>query len=201
MDVHTDTDNESPEPSRREDRPKKSRQKRPYIGHHVLKEYQSDWHATDLPSWITPGPLNLGKKGNGKLSADAWRVVSTIHMVITLMRLWGWSSETSGDFLRLSNYMQLVTAVTSATRRVTTQHRRKILQTAIVSYLRDIQVLYATKIEANQHMATHLVQFLRYFGPPHSWWSFFFERDNGILQKIPTNYIFGIYLTPRCFLV
>jgi len=184
-------DQEEENPRRAEDRPLKSRKRRPFIGHHVLNEYQADLKRTDMPSWISAGPVDLGKKGHGKLTADAWRVVSTIHMVITLVRLWGWSNPSSLDFQRLANFMDLVKCINFATRCTTSFDRRRIVQTAIYHYLRNLQHLFDTKIETNQHMATHIPQFLRRFGPPHSWWAFFFERDNGILQAYSTNSKFG----------
>ena len=192
---------EEANPRRAEDRPTNSRKRRPFIGHHVLNEYQEDHKVTDVPSWVTPGPIDLGKKGHGKLSADAWRVVSTVHMFITLVRLWGWSNPSSLDFQRLANYMDLVTCISFATRRTTSFERRRTAQLAINQYLRSLQLLFDTKVETNQHMATHLPQFLRRLGPPHSWWAFFFERDNGILQAYSTNSIFGECFTPinvRC---
>jgi hypothetical protein len=37
-------------------------------------------------------------------------------------------------------------------------------------------------------MALHLAEYLRLYGPVHSWWTFPFERLIGMLQRIPNNF-------------
>ncbi|TBU36142.1 hypothetical protein BD309DRAFT_846198, partial [Dichomitus squalens] len=41
-----------------------------------------------LPSWIERPPSNFGSAGHGKLKADEWRTVCTIHMMLALVCLW-----------------------------------------------------------------------------------------------------------------
>lgn len=175
-----------------DDKPRR-RRKRPYVlGRAGLIEIASDMRATILPSWITKGPVHLGKKAHGKLSADAWRTVCTVHFVITLIRLWGWIPPESLEYKALANFLLLVQSATLATRRTTNYSRRKQLHTVLSQYLLGILHLYKTSLETNQHMALHLPYFLNHFGPPHSWWAFPYERFNGMLQKIKTNNLFGV---------
>ena len=37
-------------------------------------------------------------------------------------------------------------------------------------------------------MALHLAEYLQFYGPIHSWWTFSFERLIGMLQHIPNNF-------------
>ncbi|KAE9396172.1 hypothetical protein BT96DRAFT_825122, partial [Gymnopus androsaceus JB14] len=39
----------------------------------------------------------------------------------------------------------------------------------------------------NIHMANHIYNFLKLFGPVISWWCFPFEHLIGVLQKVNTN--------------
>lgn len=49
------------------------------------------------------------------------------------------------------------------------------------------------KHSVNGHMAIHIYEFLRYFGPVRSWWCFPFERVIGQLQRLPSNHKFGMF--------
>jgi len=63
---------------------------------------------TILPSWIDPAPPNWGSKKRGKLSADNWRVICTIHLPVTL--IWLWRNESGRKKALITNFMHLVTA-------------------------------------------------------------------------------------------
>jgi hypothetical protein len=79
------------------------------LGKDVLEVVWSDMKKAQLPSWISPAPHNWGTPTRGKLSADNWRVVCTIHLPITL--IWLWRDETGRKRQLLENFMDLVTAV------------------------------------------------------------------------------------------
>ncbi|KAH7903067.1 hypothetical protein BJ138DRAFT_968319, partial [Hygrophoropsis aurantiaca] len=67
-----------------------------------------DQGKLQLPSFLSPAPSKVGSQKR-KLTADQWRSTGMIHLVITLIRLWGF--ETGRKRQMLFNYMHLVTAV------------------------------------------------------------------------------------------
>ena len=43
------------------------------------------------------------------------------------------------------------------------------------------------EVSVNYHMALHIPDMIKGFGPPHSFWCFSFERMNGILSGLPNS--------------
>ncbi|PPQ79322.1 hypothetical protein CVT26_001092, partial [Gymnopilus dilepis] len=91
---------------------------------HVLQsdemaEIWSDIGQLLSPAWMTSIPSNLGSPSHGKLKADQWRIVGTVHLPLSLIRLWAGTAQDSGRSLRcrqiLSATMSLVSAVIVAT--------------------------------------------------------------------------------------
>lgn len=158
---------------------------------------------TQKPSFIPSAPSKPGEAAQGKFSADQWRTFSTIHLPITLIRLWGLKPGTR-KYKMLVNFMHLVTAVRLANMRVMTAERIDQFEHHIQTYLEDLigfgfadpmEGLYPhTRISPYQHMMLHFGSLLRRFGPVHSWRCFAFERLNYILQSFPTNSRFGMYV-------
>lgn len=147
---------------------------------------------TIIPTWMRTAPEHLGSSGQGKLSADEWRSVCTVHMPPTLIRLWGFEPKESRQFKILDNTMNLVIAAKMSMERETHPEHRSTLFGYLQTYLKGIRTLFPdATIVANHHLSLHLVEFLERLGPPHSWWTFPFERFNGMIQKINTNYRFG----------
>lgn len=68
-----------------------------------------DMAETEIPNWISSAPCNWGTAARGKLSADQWKVICTIHLPFTLIKLWARSG--GRKFEMLSNFMNLVAAV------------------------------------------------------------------------------------------
>ncbi|EJD33646.1 hypothetical protein AURDEDRAFT_76841, partial [Auricularia subglabra TFB-10046 SS5] len=158
------------------------------LGRGVLTAVSKDIQRTVLPDWVDPAPTQVGNTKHGKLSANHWRSLCTIHCVITLIRLWGFLKIESFRYSALENFLLLVKAVQLATLRTTTASRCEAYSSLLNQYLNGLKRLYPTaSITPNHHLATHIPEFLRRFGPPHSWWAFPFERYNGMLQKIKTN--------------
>jgi len=60
------------------------------LGHSILEEVWKDQQRLILPSFVFPAPSDLGDEKR-KLSVDQWRSVGMIHLVITLVHLWGHS--------------------------------------------------------------------------------------------------------------
>ncbi|KAG8891323.1 hypothetical protein FRB99_003669 [Tulasnella sp. 403] len=164
------------------------RHSRTVLGASLLARVREDMEKTILPDWITPAPLQLGSKSHGKLSANEWRSVVTIHLPITLISLWGQMATNTRWYQMLVHFMQLAIVVNLVARRTTSFSWQKAIVEHMVTYLHGIQSLFAdASIVPNHHIALHVVECLKNFGPPHLWWAFPYERLNGLLQKIETN--------------
>lgn len=69
-----------------------------------------------------------------------------------------------------------------------TREDRTELDALLLRYGVEFQAEYGIRAcRPNQHMATHLVHYLRLFGPAHTHWCFGWERHNGQLGTTPTN--------------
>ncbi|KAJ7138672.1 hypothetical protein C8R43DRAFT_955157 [Mycena crocata] len=144
------------------------------------------------PSWLAMGPSHPGESKWGKLSADQWRSFCSIHLVITLIRLWGSFPPESHEHQRLVNFMHLQAAVTLATARYMTPARIDLYEGHMEAYLVSLLELYpGTSITPYQHLSLHYGPTLRGFGPTHGYRCWPFERNNYRLQQIPTNKKFG----------
>jgi hypothetical protein len=141
---------------------------------------------TELPSWISPAPRNWGTATRGKLTADQWKVVSTVHLPITLIRLWG--SKEGRYLLMLQNFMDLTTAVQLANQRVITNQHIHDYERLMWRYLSGLKVLYKdTPLQPIHHVSLHAGEFLNLFGPTHSVRTPGFERFNEKLGLQSTN--------------
>ena len=81
------------------------------LGEKRLAEVWKDIARCTLPSWLSPVPYRMGDAKCGKLTADQWRTAGTIHLVITLFRLWGHMSKDSREYKLLQNFIHLAMAV------------------------------------------------------------------------------------------
>ncbi|KAJ7280469.1 hypothetical protein C8J57DRAFT_1501920 [Mycena rebaudengoi] len=82
------------------------------LGRDVMKAIWADMHKTILPSWVGAAPKNWGTAKRGKLSADHWRTIFTIHLPITL--IWLWREETGRKQELMDNIVHLVLAILTA---------------------------------------------------------------------------------------
>lgn len=141
-----------------------------------------------LPSWLQPAPSTFGITAGGKLSADEWRVVSTVHLTFTLIKLWGGLNDSERRKKMLDNYMDLIRAVNIAGSLRISEPDIKAYDDALLRYLNGMKDLYKhATVKPNHHIAIHLSEFLREFGPVHSWRAYAFERFNYLLQSLNTN--------------
>ena len=172
----------------------------PVLGKDILAVVRADMEKTVLPSWIEPAPRNWGTTEHGKLSADQWRVLCTIHLPISLISKW---SDRSARYMdMLANFMDLVTAVCIASMRVTNNEYITLYDQHIFSYIRGILELYKdADIKPNHHLSLHLGHFLQTFGPVHAYWTFAFERINYMMQSMNTNRRHGILRPSRSQLI
>ncbi|KAJ7711815.1 hypothetical protein B0H16DRAFT_1231072, partial [Mycena metata] len=142
------------------------------------------------PSWVTSLPAEVGGSASGgKLKADQWRVLGTVYMPLTLVRLWSNSDPASVQRQLLDLTMDLVSAVILAASRETSVSTAEAYHRYMLSYRAGLQKLFPDyDCLPNHHMALHITECLLLFGPVHGWWTFPFERLIGTLQRIPTNY-------------
>jgi hypothetical protein len=168
----------------------------------VMAQIRKVIHDTDTPSWLSSVPYNFGDASAGNLKADEWRTLSTVYLPISLVSLWGEGtthhSPSVAASLRqvLDHTMALVSAVSLACERTMTDTRMLAYRNYITQWVGQLPQIHpnSSRKRTNFHMAIHVYDFLRLFGPVHSWWSFPFERLVGQLQRLPHNHKFGIYL-------
>lgn len=169
------------------------RKKSRVLGRETLQEVWSDMMKTTLPSWCCPAPTQIGDGEHGKISADGWRTFGSVHLVITLGRLWGQAPPESRRYKLLTNFYGLVHATKIATMRSTTVVRAQEFQDHMIAYLRGLDELFPTnQLVPSHHIVLHMKELLCRFGPTHAWRCWVFERYNHTLQKIPTNGKFGM---------
>lgn len=159
---------------------------------------QSVIKETTRPTWMNTVPVGFGEARTGTLKADEWRNLTTLLLPIALTLLWGRGSKhkqaENAELLyqHLQHTMSLVQAVSLTCYRSTTDYRINKILHHLRFYLSELHTLHPNVDPlTNQHMSLHLPDFLRLFGPVHSWWTFPFERLIGKLQHFPTNHRFG----------
>lgn len=150
---------------------------------------------TALPSRISPVPRGVGSPSSGKLTADQWRTFCTIHLVVSLVRLWGNGQPDARQSQMLVNFLHLVSFTNLLHMRcITSEHVRSIAEENM-AYLQGLRTLYPEfSLVPKHHMALHFPEMLRDFGPVHAWRTFAFERLNQLFQNVLTNGISG-----RCY--
>lgn len=153
----------------------------------ILEELRNDLATTVLPSWVASPPRDFGKPSHGKLTADQWRTVCTVNMVITLVRLWNTASSSEQYQNLLINFVHLVVAVDLGTRKTMFPERAELFDYHMRQYLTTLRDNFGHDLRPNHHACLHLKEFLDLFGPVQGWWAFPFERYNGIIAQLKTN--------------
>ena len=163
-----------------------------------MQAIRSDITHLIRPSWLRSVPRELGSASHGKLKADQWRALGTTFLPASLIQLWSREDLKDPRSVRCRKIcdvtLSLLSAVSIACSRVTfTKHADAYLQ-HMQSYLEGLKELFPDyKFRPNHHMALHLHEYIRFYGPVHAWWTFPFERVIGMLQRISTNYQPGKY--------
>lgn len=158
------------------------------LGKRILPEVWSDRKRTVLPSWISPIPSEAGSARAGKLTADQWRTLCTVHLVITLIRLWGHCEPKDRRHDLLTNFMHLVTATGALFRRSVGTETIQLYQESMQAYLKGHLRLYPhLNLSPKHHLSLHLPEFLMGFGPVHGWVTWGFERLVFGFQNTNTN--------------
>ncbi|KAJ7454114.1 hypothetical protein FB451DRAFT_1049806 [Mycena latifolia] len=160
------------------------------LGEDVMQQIWADMRRTVLPSWVGTAPKNWGTAKRGKLSADHWRTIFTIHLPITL--IWLWRDETGRKQELLFNLTHGVMALLAAHYRLMDGDIAAIYDDYIKRYMDGVAILFKEdSIIPSQHSAFHIGQNLRDFGPQHSRGAQFYERYIHLLQRQNTNMKFG----------
>jgi hypothetical protein len=60
-----------------------------------IEEIRSDIDQLLTPTWVTSISSQIGSSSHGKLKADQWRALGTIHLLLSLTRLWGFKMDGS----------------------------------------------------------------------------------------------------------
>jgi hypothetical protein len=163
-----------------------------------MEEVWNDMKLTELPSWMSPAPPNWGTTARGKLTADQWMVVCTVHLPVTLIRLWG--NLRDRRFELLCNFMDLTSAIQLATQRSITAQMINDHELLIVRYLNNMKRLFkGSKVQPIHHVAQHTADFLRLFGPTHAVQAFGGERLLEVLGLQNTNLKSGMLHSEYCY--
>ena len=146
------------------------------LGKDVMEAVWADMALTELPSWVTDVPSNWGTAARGKLSANNWRVISTVHLPITLIRLWGGNDAPDHWKDMLENFMDLVHAVQIANLRSISKKEIELYEHYIICYVTRFKSLYKlAKVKPIHHAALHYGDILRGFGLAHTHGAAFYE--------------------------
>lgn len=158
----------------------------------TLSQIWLDMKRTTLPSEVSPVPREVGSPSAGKLTADQWRTFCTVHLVVSLIRLWGKEQPDSRRYKILDNFLHLVTLTNLLHMRQMTPGRIRFIEEENLIYLGGLRALYPrSSLVPKHHMALHLPTMLRDFGPVHAWRTFAFERLNQTFQNFSTNNLLG----------
>ena len=159
-----------------------------------IAKIRSDIENMNTPSWLTSVPMNLGEPSHGKLKADQWRTLGTTYLPVSLIQLWdqlvdGNDKRSQQCKKLLEVTLSLISAVIIASSRTTSREKADLYLHHMQNYLKGLRELFPQyQFLPNQHMALHLAEYLKLYGPVHSWWTFPFERLIGMLQRIPNNF-------------
>ena len=157
-----------------------------------MQAVAADMKRTQVPSWVSPPPIDWGQPRRGKLSANNWEVICTIHLVFTLLRLWGGSTGTERQREMLKNYMDLIQAIRIATMKAIARVDIEEYRACIYRHLTDYKRLYPhAKINPIHHAALHADEKLEDFGPIPSHNAGHYERSIYVMQEMNTNNKFG----------
>ena len=159
-----------------------------------MAKFRSDIENMNSPSWLTSVPTNLGEPSHGKLRADQWRTLGITYLPVSLIRLWDQLEDADDKRSQqckklLEVTFSLISAVVIASSRTTSREKADLYLHYMQDYLKGLRELFPRyRFLPNQHMALHLAEYLKLYGPVHSWWTFPFERLIGMLQRIPNNF-------------
>ena len=132
-----------------------------------------------VPSGVGRLPSNISSNYGG-FKADQWRSFIIIYSPIVLKGI------LPDDHLRC--WMLFVRACLLLSQRVLKKSDLVSADLLLLNYSKKFQDLYGeSNCTMNLHLQLHLQESFLDFGPAHAFWSYPFERYNGILGSFPTN--------------
>lgn len=158
------------------------------FGKDTINAVREDMKNCHLPSWVGSVPLEWALLEKSKLSADQWRVIFTVHLPFTLIRLWATDGTTERRRHMLSNALDLVRSVLIVELRELSLDQIEQYAQSIHRYLSTLLDLYKDiNLVPNHHAALHMPETLRDFGPVHTHNAPHYERDIHTMQELNTN--------------
>ncbi|KAJ8699104.1 hypothetical protein PTI98_002257 [Pleurotus ostreatus] len=149
-----------------------------------MKEIWQDMEHTMLPTWVSRVPCDWTLLTD--LNASQTRMLCTVHLPITLIRMWHASEGRMREIL--ANFMDLVTAVITANMRTTSKEQIATYDFHITCYMQQAHQLYPdVSIKPIHHAALHVGRMLEDFGPVHSHSSPYYKRYINFLHCMNTN--------------
>ena len=143
-----------------------------------LRVAQERMKHVDLPSDIgrIPAKIAIGNDGFSNLTADQWK---TFIMIYSTTVLWDMLDDNDrkilGHFVRACNLLVA---------RIITEDDLKEAQERLKDMAYLIECVYGPEfITSNIHLALHIPDCCRDYGPIYSFWLFPFERLNGYIGK------------------
>lgn len=162
------------------------------LGKSIMDAVATDMKRTQVPSWISRPPVNWGSPRRGKLSANHWEVIGTIHLVFTLIRLWGGIHRTERQWEMLQNYMDLIQSIIILNLKAVRPIDIQSYDFYILRHLNRYKELYPhARINPIHHAALHAGELLEEFGPIPSRNAGHYERSVYRMQELNTNMKFG----------
>ena len=145
--------------------------------------------CTLYPTFLNRAPPDVGSASAGTLTAEQWRTFCMINLVITLVWIWGFLPQCDRRAQFLKNFVDLVAAVRLGTAKRLTPSKINSYEVRMLDYLCGLRTLFPeVSLVPNHHLALHLGEVLRAFGPTHSYWAFPFERCIRLLRNVNTNF-------------
>lgn len=145
------------------------------LGCDMLEMIRSDIGRTTFPSWMKPSPKQFGTVHFGKISAEEWKTIVLVSLIITLCRTWTGAytgtADMENDLVRrrseyFNNLVHLSISIRLGQRRLITDTSLDLYDWHIRFYLEGFKVLYPDEdIRPYQHYALHLPDILRRWGP------------------------------------
>jgi hypothetical protein len=144
-----------------------------------LRVAQDRMNHFDLPSDIgrIPAKIAIGNDGFSNLTADQWKTFIMVYSTTVL-----WDMLDSNDKKILGHFVRACNLLVA---RFITEDDLKEAQERLKDMAYLIEHVYGPEfITSNIHLALHIPDCCRDYGPIYSFWLFPFERLNGYLGKI-----------------
>ncbi|THU85798.1 hypothetical protein K435DRAFT_684902 [Dendrothele bispora CBS 962.96] len=166
------------------------------LGEDVMKEIYRDMDNIFLPTWMDSAPRDWGSARRGKLKANEWKMLTLVHVPITLIRLWGTHPvERKRDML--DNFMALAQALRIADFHSLQRQDIFSFNKHITHYLKTLQELYQASDESilkpHHHALMHMGEDLAFMGPNHARNTMPCERYIHFMQNRNLNNQFGMF--------